>query len=235
MGENYKGKRLFTEPELNDFRKGFSELAIEAIEAGDLEKAKEILRTEHETHNMNHDLFIREITHLYSIIYDELGEEYCMETIKKVTGFSAWPYLVELRKNDLKGWIKWCTDMWRQHNPHPDTIVEEDDEKIVLRVKCGSGGMLVDEGCYEGPDGFNKFKTPTPDTWGETDMPLYCAHCHWVHEVLPVKAGGQGNQYWLHETPFPKKKGDRCVHLIYKDPKDIPAVYYERIGMKKEE
>ncbi|MDR0851014.1 MAG: hypothetical protein LBN36_00820 [Clostridiales Family XIII bacterium] len=230
-----KDNRILTEQEIADFRKGFSELALEAIEAGDLEKAKALLRDEHETHNMNHDLFIREITHLYSIIYDELGEEFCMDVIKKVTAFSASQDLIDLRKNDLRGWVKWCTDMWRQHNPHPDTIVEEDDEKIVLRTRCGSGGMMIDEGFYEGPDAFNKFRTPTPDTWGEADLPLYCAHCHNAHELVPIATGGQGCQFWMHESPFPKKKGDRCVHIIYKNPKDIPEKYYTRLGMKKED
>lgn len=234
MNDNWKGKRLFTQEELDDFRKGFSELAIEAIEEGDLERAKELLRTEHKTHNMNHDLFIREIAHLYSIIYKEFGEEYCMDVIKKVSGFSAAKELVDLRRDDFRGWIKWRTDMDRQHSPHPDTIVEEDDEKIVLKVKCASGGMLIDDGSYDGEDSFGRFKKPTVDTWGETDMPLYCGHCHWVHEVLPILAGGQGNQFWVHETPFPKKPGDRCVHVVYKDPADIPAAYYERLGMTKE-
>lgn len=232
--EETKGNRILSGEFIDDCRKGFSEMAMEAIDNGDIEKAKKALLREHETHNMNHDLFIKEIANLYSIIYDKLGEQACMDAIKEVTGFSAWPELIELRTTDLKGWITWCTDMWRQHNPHPDTIVEEDDEKITLRIKCGSGGMLIDEGVYDGPDGFHKFETPTADTWMEPDLPLYCAHCHYVHELIPIKAAGQGSQFWVHESPFPKNKGDRCVHIVYKDPKAIPEKYYEKLGLAKE-
>jgi hypothetical protein len=77
-------------------------------------------------------------------------------------------------------------------------------------------------------------KKAGPHTWGETDVPIYCSHCPWVHEIFPIQEVGQGGQLWVHAVPFPKKPGDPCVYHIYKDPKDIPAKYYERIGLKKE-
>ena len=32
---------------------------------------------------------------------------------------------------------------------------------------------------------------------------------------------------------IPRKPGDPCIHYVYKEPKDIPAKYYEYVGMKK--
>lgn len=232
MTEN-KPNRIFSEEELQEFQKGYMELAIEALDRGDIDEARKWCLRESATHCQIHDLMTQTITSLENIIYEKLGEETCMESIKESTGFGASPDLIAKRK-DVREWVLWCVDMWRQHAPNPGIVVTEDDEKIEISLKCGSGGRLVDLGMYEGPDGFHKFETPTADTWGEADMPLYCAHCHYVHEIIPIREGGQGSQFWMHASPFPRKPGDRCVHHIYKDPGDIPAGYYERLGLKKE-
>lgn len=231
MVEN--AKRLFTDEELKEFQKGYMELALEALDCGDIEEARKWCNREAATHCQIHDLMTQTIACLESIILDEKGEEFSMDAIRKATGFGSSPDLHALRK-DTREWVLWCVDMWRQHAPDPGITVTEDDEKVTISVKCGSGGMMIEKGLYDGPDGYRRFKTPCPGTWGEPDMPVYCAHCHWVHEMIPIKEGGQGSQFWMHASPFPKNPGDPCVHVIYKNPKDIPAMYYERLGLKKE-
>ena len=78
-----------------------------------------------------------------------------------------------------------------------------------------------------------KLKKAGPHTWGEENVPIYCAHCPIVHEAYPVNVAGPGAQFWIHASPFPKKPGDPCIYYIYKDPTKIPAKYYDRIGKKK--
>jgi hypothetical protein len=229
-----KGNRIFTDEQLKEFSKGYMHLAMEGIDAGDLDKARHWCQREADTNSQIHDLLVSSVAGFISFIYDRLGEDAAVEAVRKTMGQGASPELIELRKKGPKEWILWCVDMWRQHATDPGVTVEEDDEKFTLTVKCGSGGKLVEIGAYDGPDGLRRLQKAGPHTWGETGLPVYCSHCPWVHEIIPIKMGGQGSQFWVHVSPFPKKPGDPCIHHVYKNPDDIPEKYYGRLGMKKE-
>jgi hypothetical protein len=226
--------RIFTDAELKQFSKGFMQMAIEAIDAGDLETAKNWCRHQAEAQHNVHDVLINFVTGLLSYIYDHESEESAVDAIREVMGKAAHPDLIALRKNGLREWVSWCVEVAREHSADPGITVEEDDEKFIITVKCGSGGHLIESGAYEGPNGYRKLKKPGPQTWGEPDLPIYCGHCPWVHEILPIQMGGQGSQFWVHALPFPKKPGEPCIHHIYKNPADIPEKYYTRLGLKKE-
>ena len=104
--------------------------------------------------------------------------------------------------------------------------IEEDDEKIVLSFKCGSGGMLIDDGKYEGEHPYLKLKEKSGRTFMRDELWVYCAHCSVNNEIQAVEWGGAPTSV---EFP-PERPGERCVHHIYKDVKDIPDEAYERIG-----
>ena len=107
--------------------------------------------------------------------------------------------------------------------------VEEDDEKIVLSFKCGSGGMLIDNGKYEGEHAYMKLRERSGRTFNRDELWVYCAHCSINNEIQPVEWGGTPTSI---EYP-PEKPGERCVHHLYKNVADIPAEAYERIGKTK--
>ena len=107
--------------------------------------------------------------------------------------------------------------------------VEEDDEKIVLSFKCGSGGMLIDEGKYEGEHPYLKLREKGPRTFMRDEYWVYCAHCSVNNEIQAVEWGQSPTSI---EYP-PEKPGERCVHHIYKNPADIPDEAYERIGVER--
>lgn len=226
--------RIFTKEELQEFSKDCMQLALEAIEAGDLEKAGFWCKREAETKNIIHDLYMHWVAALLSYIYDKLGEDAVVEVTSQELAPRACnkEFLDEkkrvIEENGIKGWVNWCVGMARQHACHPGLTVDEDDEKIIIKLNpCGSGGRMLDAG-------YRTLRKAGPHTWGESDVPIYCGHCAWAHEILPIKIAGQGSQLWVHPLPFPKKPGDPCIHYIYKNPKDIPAKYYERLGLKKE-
>jgi hypothetical protein len=238
-------KRLFTDAELREFSKDFTKLAMEALEEGDTEKAKRWLRRHDQTKDIIHDLYLHWITALLSHIYDHYGEDASVRAVRETAtqGQSGWslPFLKvreQMLGNEeigMRGYIEFLVDVWRQHSMYPGFRVEEDDEKFIWTMDpCGSGGRLINMGAYEGPYGYRKLKKAGPHTWGETDVPIYCTHCPWVHEIAPLMFGGEGAQLWVHASPFPKKPGDQCVYHIYKDPTKIPDKYYERIGMTRE-
>jgi hypothetical protein len=103
---------------------------------------------------------------------------------------------------------------------------EEDDEKILLSFQCGTGGRLIDEGRYEGDTAYLTLREKSGRTFMRDELPVYCAHCSVNNEMQPVEWGGAPTSI---EHP-PERKGEPCVHHIYKDTSAIPDDAYDRIG-----
>jgi len=103
--------------------------------------------------------------------------------------------------------------------------VTEDDEKIVLSFRCGTGGRLIDEGRYEGEHAYLTLREQAGRTFMRDELPVYCAHCSVNNEIQPVEWGEVPTSI---EHP-PERKGEPCVHHIYKDTAAIPPEAYERI------
>lgn len=107
--------------------------------------------------------------------------------------------------------------------------LSEDDEKIVMSFRCGSGGMLIDSGAYEGEPALMKLTESGPRTFGRDSLWVYCAHCSVNNEMQAVEATGR-----LTTVEFPPERaGERCVHHVYRRPQDIPEEIYVRIGKSK--
>jgi len=227
----------FSQEELDQFSKDYIELSLEALDRGQLEEAREYLRRHDRIKNKMHDAYLVWIGRLMAHIYQSWGEDAAVEALKAtMIDLKSMPGVRDecVERGGLRAWIETMVDGWRVHGSHPGLTVQEDEEKFTISVQpCGSGGRLIDDGYYDGPDAIlPKLQKAGPHTWGETDVPIYCAHCALAHEVGPLESGKAGAQLWVHEAPFPRKKGDPCIHHFYKDPKAIPAHYYERIGLK---
>jgi hypothetical protein len=105
--------------------------------------------------------------------------------------------------------------------------VAEDEEKIVLSFRCGSGGRLIDEARYEHDGGpYLTLHERGPRTFEREALPVYCAHCSVNNEIQPVEWGGAPTSI---EHP-PERAGEPCVHHVYKDVALIPDEAYVRIG-----
>jgi len=107
--------------------------------------------------------------------------------------------------------------------------VDEDDEKIVMSFRCGSGGWLIDSGAYQGDDALLTLTEQGPRTFGRDSMWVYCAHCSVNNEMQSVETTGR-----LTSVEFPPERaGEPCVHHVYRDADDIPEEIYVRIGKTK--
>lgn len=233
-------EREFTQTELDKFSKDYIELALEALKAGKPAEAEAYLERHNVIKNFLHDNYLRWITWFMTYIHREWGEEAAVTAIhKSIEGFSVGGNARQeaIDEGGIRLWVEQVVDIWRTHASHPGMTVEEDDEKFVISLKaCGSGGQLINQGLFDGPDPvYARVEKAGPHTWGESDVPIYCTHCVQAHERSPIDRFGQGSQYWVHASPFPKKPGDACIHHIYKDASKIPASYYERLGLTKEE
>jgi hypothetical protein len=173
------------------------------------------------------DYSINWITSLLTFIGEEMGEEAVDRAIRK-TGEE----FVRPRRDTGTPWESLPASARAKVIARAmlgnmgEVDVEEDDEKIVLSFKCGSGGMLIDSGKYEGEHAYMTLRERDGRTFNRDELWVYCAHCSINNEIQPVEWGGTPTSI---EYP-PEKPGERCVHHLYKNVADVPAEAYERIG-----
>lgn len=173
------------------------------------------------------DYSINWITSLLTFIGDELGEEAVERALRK-TGDE----FVRPRRDTGTEWGSLPASARAKVIARAmlanmgEVEVDEDDEKIVLSFKCGSGGKLIDDGRYEGEHAYRKLGERSGRTFMRDELWVYCAHCSVNNEIQPVEWGGTPSSV---EYP-PERPGERCVHHIYKDVADIPEEAYVRIG-----
>jgi hypothetical protein len=124
---------------------------------------------------------------------------------------------------------------FRLHEEKPDQVsfawrsqLAGRDPQLHMRP-CGSGGGLVLEGKYEGPDALLKIKGKQLLTYGRADFPVYCSH-EPIMELQDIKANGAP---FVVIEPTHELGKQHCNFIIYKDRSKVPAKYYERLGLKK--
>jgi len=173
------------------------------------------------------DYSINWITSLLTFIGEELGEEAVEEALRK-TGDE----FVRPRRETGTEWgslpasVRAKVIARAMVSNMGSVDVEEDDEKIVLAFRCGTGGRLIDEGRYEGDPAYLTLREKSGRTFMRDELPVYCAHCSVNNEMQPVEWGGAPTTV---EHP-PERKGEACVHHIYKDVGATPDEDYRRIG-----
>ena len=228
-----KKNRVFTEKQLKDMGTRTLDLALDAIDAGDKDKAKELTKRMREEFQGLHDAYMFWVSALLSHIYRRYGidalEEAEIEahgTEGRALGRGApggaggemdFRARVETMARGLRGHLQ------------PITI-EEDDEKVSLTMNpCGSGQRIYARFADEPAIGLATVAGPHAITWGKKDFPIYCVHCP-VLEMLAIERTG----YPLPAVvPAGKVGAGLCHFYIYKDPEAIPEEFYTRIGRKK--
>ena len=198
-----------------------------AIAAGDDERAVELIDVAVRRWRSLQDYSISWVTSLLSFIGRELGEE-AVERALRTFGEE----FVRPRRGD--GWDGLpaetrATAVARAMVANfGQCEVEEDDTKITLSFRCGTGGRLIDEGRYDGDDGFLVLREKDGRTFMRDELPVYCAHCSVNNEMQAVEWGGAPTTV---EFP-PTGPGEPCVHHVYKDPASMPDDVYLRIGKR---
>ncbi|MEY2567488.1 MAG: hypothetical protein QOE35_2017 [Actinomycetota bacterium] len=203
------------------------EQAKAALAAGDAERAAALIDVGVRRWRSLQDYSINWITSLLSFIGRELGED-AVEAALRTFGEAF------VRPRRGEGWDDLPAEarakaVARAMVANFGTCeVDEDDEKIVLSFRCGTGGRLIDEGRYDGDDGFLVLREPGGRTFMRDELPVYCAHCSVNNEMQAVEWGGAPVTV---EHP-PERAGEPCVHHVYKDPAAMPDDVYLRIGKR---
>ena len=225
--------RLFTDKELEEFTKGHIELALEALENNDVEKAKYWCHRNEETKHWIHDHFVYWVTSLLSHIQRTYGEDATIEALSK----SYFLPMLEFERKRKELGIKKYMEMWvdgilRHHGMMPGLKIEEDNEKFIITLgRCGSGGFMIDRGDYGGSCGFTRLTKARPETWGEENVPVYCAHCTQVEIWSNLLGGAKAQTIVVAKSKL--LPGEPCVLHFYKDPKYVPEKFIARVGLDK--
>jgi len=224
-----KESNVFTESELKEMGKRTRDLIDEAIDAGDLEKAKRLNHRMYSEFLAMHDFYRDWVTGTLSYIWEHDGDDALYESLKQGLS-SRFKQMVEsYEKADFRRKVEMFAMGLRGHLQPIE--VEEDEEKVCLTMHpCGSGERLVQEGAYGPPKNFSTVMDPHPMTYSRPNCPIYCTH-EPILEILPIE--WIGHPVWVAFPPEDRWGG--CSFCIYKDPKAIPEEVYKRLGKEKSE
>ena len=221
-------ERLFTEQELKELGTPTLDLLLQAIDAGDKDRAKTLARRMKKEYNHLHDGYMFWVAGLQTYIYRNYGIEAVEEAERLAHTAEAKVVFKPPEKTDLRSLVEHVASGLRGHM-QPITIVET-DETISLSMKpCGSGERIIQMGGYSSEVGLAKVDEPHRITWGMEDFPIYCVHCP-VTEALALE--NTGNFVRVKVVSEPLYHG-ACEYVFYKNPEDIPEEFYTRIGKKK--
>jgi hypothetical protein len=179
---------------------------------------------------------------LFTALQRELGEdrmeqEVFREPVAPIAAerFAALASLTQYEK------FEFSIDLMRGHfcGPSDDShidVIETDDRWVMSFDPCGSGGRMRRGDQIRGqrprtepPFEFAHAERAHPWTWGKENVCLYCAHCSFVNEILPIERTGIP----LRVTDYPEAPGDQCRWTVYKDAAAIPEEVYRRVGKSK--
>ncbi|MEW6667214.1 MAG: hypothetical protein AB1512_18580 [Thermodesulfobacteriota bacterium] len=224
-------KRLFTEDELEGMTKTGLEQILDAVKAGDPDKAEEVIRRVHKEYQATHDLYRDWITALLSFVGRKYGDEVLQEAYVESFTPALKPLMERMLKQGIsRETVEGIAAALRGHFG-AYLKIEEDDEKFTFTMPCPTGGSLVKEGRYDPPFNFLRIEKPQPMTYDRPDFPVYCAHCTF-QDILPIDWFGR--PLWLMD-PADAIGKEPCRRYVYKNAEDIPERFYRRLGKKKPE
>jgi hypothetical protein len=232
-------ERWFTEKELRELSRPTMDRAIEALDAGDVAAARALCEGMKHEWLMLHDLYAAGTAGLLTFVKDRLGEDAIAEA-HEASMAGHWQDTVEkVALIDRRQVVELLAGTWRAHstsgvgrNPGAFTIVE-DDEKVTFSMNpCGSGQRLWRNGYYDParPHAFATTDEAHDWSYGRKGLPIYCTHCTFMNELLPIR--------WLGFPIYPSHPPDDfdhdpCVWHWYKDPAAIPAEHWARYDLEK--
>ncbi len=231
-------ERWFEPEELAEMARPTLDRVIEAIEAGDNDGAIELCRSMKSEWRFLHDLMAESMLGLVDFIKRRFGEEQVPEawTESMERGWRSNALVIASR--DRRDVVEALAATWRAHStsgvgPHPGSFtIEEDDEKFTFVLHpCGSGQRLVRRGLYEGEHGYGTTDEAHDWSFDRAGMPLYCTHCTFMNEKLPIEWLG----FPLYPLDPPEDFGEQpCRWYWYKNPADIPERFFARYGFTKQ-
>lgn len=209
--------------------------ALEAIDQSDSEVALRHIRRTMDFMRSAHDSLGLYNWAWIAGINEEFGQELAAQVMHdsfESCSFIAglWGLVANVSPRDLAAFL--ADHLRTGHLSGPGrggavTISESPEAYRIDMDACGTGGAL--RRGLKSREGLGLFGEASPATWGRAgEVPAYCAHCA-QNEIESIKRFGY--PAWVTDfNPDPEKP---CAWIIYKDSKQIPKEYYERVGASK--
>ena len=215
--------------------------AAEAMRRGDDATVAALLDEHVRSSRLAHDVLADWAWALLSLGHRTLGEER-LEEMQRVTLHRCLAHRYRLLAQMSAAEMAQLTvEGMRGHFSGPGRqgdveVVEEEDRWVLSFDPCGSGGRMRRGDAlngtpsrYDPPFNFTSVEGAYPWTWGEKGVCLYCSHCSFVNEILPIEHLG----YPMRVTENPRDPGDKCRWIVYKRPELVPEEAYRRVGKEK--
>ena len=231
-------ERWFSEDELREMARPTMDRAIEAIDRGDADAARRLCEEMKGEWLMLHDLMAGGTLNLIAFVQEKLGDEGVAEAWADGMERGWHGHHDAINSLDRRQVVELLAATWRAHScsgagKNPGSFsIEEDEEKLTFRMHpCGSGQRLVLNGAYDsGGEGWGRTREAHDWSFGRKDFPLYCTHCTFMNESMPIRWSG----YPLYPSDPPGDySNDPCTWHWYKDPADIPERHWTRYGERK--
>lgn len=227
----------FDPAELAQLSRPTMERAIEALDAGDPASARKLCNDMRYEWRFLHDVMVELIAGLISFIQARIGEDAVPEAWADAMERGWKRDTAQIIESDRRKVVQALAASWRAHStsgvgPNPGAFtIEEDHQKFIFRMNpCGSGQRLWRNRGYEGERRFGVTEHAHDWSYGRKNFPLYCTHCAFMNELLPIK--------WYGLPLYPSQPPedfdtDPCTWYWYKDPDHIPELYWRRYGIPK--
>jgi len=155
--------RIFSEQELREMGARTLDLVLEAIDAGDKEKAKELAKRMQKEFNFLHDGYFFWVTGLQTYIYKNYGIDAVEEAEREAHTIEAKVVFKPPEKTDIRSRVEHLAGGLRGHM-QPISIVEDDRMISLTMQPCGSGERLIQMGGYDPETGLSRVRDPHPIT-----------------------------------------------------------------------
>jgi len=213
--------------ELREISRSKLDQVLEALDAGQVEEAKELVKIMKDESKHCHDLMVDYVWILLTYIGRMFGEEEVEKALRfrhNVQNQVA-ERMIGMTPEDA---IRFKAMINRGH--HTKISINEEEDRFVLKFDpCNTGGRMLRLGLDKPPINLLRTKKAYPWTWSKENISYYCAHC----AMLEIQSMEKGAPHPTFIYECPEDPNDPCIQYCYKKTDDVPERYFQRIGKKK--
>ena len=178
--------KLFTDQELASESRPLSDMAIEALDNGDLDRLHSLLNTMSKGHQGLYYGYLNWLEMVMGRIRLDAGEDFLDNLLQESASFIMAPYANDFMNGKEKDTFVEFVSFWKNQPEGLILPISETDEKIEFLISpCDSGGRLIRQ---ETPEKSSRLFSFCSD-----GVPSFCHACHYLQTSFNALCG---NTVW---------------------------------------